>query len=173
MTENNQTMSLEDITRALTEIAQHVDAIRGGESAPELDPNDPLNKVLPDNHVAYDAEGADDARMNRTLASSGEPRTIRNVLQAYVKSPAPDGWYTLRSGDNRYRIARAYRLRVTSPVGITKTVVVVCDFGLPLRNSEELSAGWVIEDTPEGPVKVLDVYEHAGEQYLIYEMPDC
>lgn len=43
MTENNnnQTVSLEDITRALTELAQKVEAIRGGENAPELDPSDP------------------------------------------------------------------------------------------------------------------------------------
>lgn len=39
MAENNnaQTMSLEDITRALTELAKHVEAIRGGEGEPELD----------------------------------------------------------------------------------------------------------------------------------------
>jgi hypothetical protein len=56
MTENNnQTMSLEDITRALTELAKHVEAIRGGENTPELDPNDPLNVVLPTTQVAYDA----------------------------------------------------------------------------------------------------------------------
>jgi hypothetical protein len=174
MTENNnQTMSLEDITRALTELAKHVEAIRGDESAPALDPNDPLNVVLPTTHVAYDASGGDDAKMNRILASSGEPRTIRNVLWAYMQVSSPDDWYTLRSGDNRYRISLARHHRVTSPAGVTQTVVSTNDFGIHLPGSERLTAGWVVEGTPVGTAKVLDVYEHADKQYLIYEMPDC
>ena len=173
MTENNQTMSLEDITRALTELAQHVEAIRGGENAPELGPSDPLDKVLSSMQVAYDSSGSEDTNMNRLLASSGEPRTIRNVLRAYTQVVSPDDWYTLRSGDNRYRISRARRHLVTSPAGVTQTTVSTNDFGISLHGSEGLSAGWVVESTPGDTIKVLDVYEHADKQYLIYEMPDC
>lgn len=171
MTENND-RDLASIIATLTELTKAVEAIRGGETEPEPDPNDPLNVVLPTTHVAYDASGRNDAKMNRILASSGEPRTIRNVLRAYMQVFSPDDWYTLRSGDNRYRISLARHHRVTPPAGVTQTVVSTNDFGIHLPGSEGLSAGWVVEGTPVGTAKVLDVYEHADKQYLIYEMPD-
>jgi len=93
--------------------------------------------------------------MNRILASSGEPRTIRNVLRAYAQLSSPDDWYTLRSGDNRYRISLARHHRVTSPAGVTQTVVSTNDFGIHLPGSEGLSAGWVVESTSGVTAKVL------------------
>lgn len=169
----NNDRDLASIIASLTELTKAVEAIRGGETEPELDPNDPLNVVLPTTHVAYDASGGDDTKMNRILASSGEPRTIRNVLQAYAQLSSPDDWYTLRSGDNRYRISLTRHHRVTSPAGVTQTVVSTNDFGIHLPGSEGLSAGWVVEGPPVGTAKVLDVYAHADKQYLIYELSDC
>lgn len=169
----NNDRDLASIIASLTELTKAVEAIRGGETEPELDPNDPLNVVLPTTHVAYDASGGDDTKMNRILASSGEPRTIRNVLQAYAQLSSPVDWYTLRSGDNRYRISLTRHHRVTSPAGVTQTVVSTNDFGIHLPGSEGLSAGWVVEGTPAGTAKVLDVYAHADKQYLIYELSDC
>ncbi len=167
MTENN-TMSLEEITRALTELAKHVETIRGGESEPELDPSDPLNEILPESLTATDSLNSDDRGMNRILDSSGEPRTIRNVLKAYTQVSVPDGWYTIRSvaSDKRYRISEVRHHRVTSPSGSSRPVHTTHDFGVYLYSSEELSAGWVVE----GVAKVLDTYERAGKQYLIYEL---
>lgn len=167
MTENNP-MSLEEITRTLTELAQHVEAIRGGKNEPELDPNDPLNEILPGGLTATDSLSCDNRGMNRILESSGKPRTIRNVLTAYVQVTAPDNWYSIRSPatNKLYRIAVASPRRITSPGGLSRTVHATRDFGIYLYSSEELSAGWVIE----GVAKVLDTYERAGEQYLIYEL---
>ena len=139
----------------------------------QLDPNDPLDEVVPDTLISYKTSNRQNAQVNKLLASSGEPRTIRNVLRAYAQLSSPDDWYTLRSGDNRCRISLARHHRVTSPAGVTQTVVSTDDSEIHLPGSEGLSAGWVVESTSGVTAKVLDVYEHADNQYLIYELPDC
>ncbi len=121
MTENNvQTMSLEDITRTLTELAKHVEAIRGGENEPELDPDDPLNEIAHDGWGATDANDSEVERANRTLRESGEPDTIRNFLKALMSKPNADSWYTVRSRSTRkhYRISQVYTTSgITKPDG--------------------------------------------------------
>ena len=127
-----------------------------------------VREVLPESLTATDSLNSDDRGMNRILMSSGEPRTIRNVLKAYTQVSVPDAWYTIRShtSNKRYRISEARPHRVTAPGGSSRPVHSTRDFGIYLYSSEKLSAGWVIE----GVAKVLDTYERAGKQYLIYEM---
>ena len=171
MTENNnQTMSLEDITRALTELAQKVEAIRGGENAPELDPSDPLNETSEHPWCAPDATNSEDERADNTISEWGAPRTIRNFLKALVSQKSADSWYTVRSlaTRKRYRISRVDE--VPSPAtlnGYNFMQSRTHDFTLPV-SLEELTAGWVYS----GTAKVLDVFEVNGEKYTIYELLD-
>lgn len=171
MTENNnQTMSLEDITRALTELAQKVEAIRGGENAPELDPSDPLNETSEHPWCAPDATSSEDERANNTISEWGAPRTIRNFLKALVSRENADSWYTVRSlvSRKRYRISRVDDVSgITKPDGYSFSQSRTHDFTLPL-NPKELTAGWVIGTT----AKVLDVFEVGGKKYTIYELLD-
>lgn len=116
MTENNnQTMSLEDITRALGELAKHVEAIRGGENAPELDPSDPrtIRNFLK-------------ALMRKPSADSWY--TVRSL-----------------DSRKYYRISlvseEAHDL--TKPDGSVLRQTLTHDFTLPVP-PEELTAGWVI-----------------------------
>lgn len=168
MTENNnQTMSLEDITRALTELAKHVEAIRGSESEPELDPNDPLNVIVADNLVATDSSSVTDARVLTLLEDSGEPRTIRNLLKTYMKTINPDNWYTLRRASTRkyYRIIRVRNQYVTTPDGSSQVWTSGHDISLPVP-IEDLAAGWRVGNS----YKVLDVFELNSKKYIIAEI---
>lgn len=168
MTENNnQTMSLEDITRALTELAKHVEAIRGGESEPELDPNDPLNEIVADGHVATDSSSETDDQVRNLFKDSGAPRTIRNLLKAYMNTSNPDNWYTLRWAPTRkyYRIIRVCNQYVTTPDGSSQVWTSGHDISLPVP-IEDLAAGWRVGNS----FKVLDVFELNSKKYIIVEL---
>lgn len=173
MTENNnnQTMSLEDITRALTELAQKVEAIRGGENAaPALDPSDPLNETSESPWCATDANTSEDERANDTLSEWGSPRTIRNFLKALVRKENADSWCTVRSRVSRkyYRISQVEGVSgITTPDGRDLVQSRTHDFIL-LVSPEELTAGWIYR----GTAKVLDVFKLGNATYTIYEMLD-
>ena len=160
---------LASIVATLTELTKAVEVIRGGENAPELDPNDPLNEVLPDGHwTATDASENTDDSANRILEASGEPRTIRNFLKAIMQTSNPDGWYTLRSRatNKRYRVYLTELLgQPTSPDGTTRSVTRTHDFFLPVA-PWEVTAGWIIPSV----AKVLDTFEMDGEEYIIAEL---
>lgn len=171
MTENNnQTMSLEDITRALTELAQKVEAIRGGENAPELDPSDPLNETSEHPWCAPDATSSEDERADNTISEWGAPRTIRNFLKALVSQENADRWYTVCSlaTRKRYRISRVNE--VPSPATLNGYDFMQSrthDFTLPVP-LKELTDGWVYR----GTAKVLDVFKLDDTTYAIYELLD-
>lgn len=167
MTENNQTMSLEEITRALTELAKHVEAIRGGENAPELDPTDPLNVIVEDDHMATDSSSVTDAQVHTLFEESGKPRTIRNLLKTYMKTSNPDNWYTLRRASTRkyYRIIRVSNQYVTTPDGSSQVWTSGYDISLPVP-PEDLTAGWCVGNS----YKVLDVFELNSKKYIIAEI---
>lgn len=168
MTENNnQTMSLEDITRALTELAKHVEAIRGGESEPELDPSDPLNAIVGDDCVATDSSPVTDAKVRILFEESGKPRTIRNLLKAYMMTDDPDNWYTMRFVATRkyYRIIRVCNQYVTTPDGSSQVWTSGHDISLPVP-IEGLAAGWCVGNS----YKVLDVFELNSKKYIIAEI---
>lgn len=175
MTENNaRTMSLEDITRALTALAQKVGAIRGGENAaPALDPSDPsdpLNETSEHPWCSPDATNSEDERADNTIREWGAPRTIRNFLKALVSQESADSWYTARSLVSRkiYRISRVDTVSgITKPDGYAFVQTRTHDFIIPI-DPEELTAGWVISTT----AKVLDVFEVGGKKYTIYELLD-
>lgn len=165
----NNDRDLASIVATLTELTKAVEAIRGGENSPELDPSDPLNEVLSSGiWTATDASTITDDAANRILESSGEPRTLRNFLKALVQTHDPDRWYTVRSRATRkrYRVYLAeLRNQSTAPDGTTRGVTGTHDFYLPVA-PEEVGAGWVIPRV----AKVLDVFEWEGEKYLIAEL---
>lgn len=170
MTENNNN-DLAYIVAALTELTQKVEAIRGGtETAPELDPNDPLNEISESPGCVTDASNSEDERANDTLSELGSPRTIRNFLKALVRKENADSWYTVRSCVSRkyYRISRVEEVSwITTPDGRALVQSRTHDFILPV-SPEELTAGWIYRDT----AKVLDVFKLGNATYTIYEMLD-
>lgn len=169
MTENNNN-DLASIVAALTELTQKVEAIRGGESEPELDPNDPLNEISEGPWCATDANNSEDERANDTLSEWGSPRTIRNFLKALVRKENADSWYTVRSRVSRkyYRISQVEEVSwITTPDGRALVQSRTHDFILPV-SPEELTAGWIYRDT----AKVLDVFKLGNATYTIYEMLD-
>lgn len=165
--DNTPIMSLEDITRTLTELAKHVEAIRGGENVPVLDPNDPLNEIVADDHMATDSSSVTDAQVRALFEESGEPRTIRNVLKTYMKTSDPDNWYTLRLASTRkyYRIIRVSNRYVTTPDGSSQVWTSGYDISLPVP-IEDLAAGWCVGNS----YKVLDVFELNSKKYIIAEI---
>ncbi len=167
MTENNQTMSLEDITRALTELARHVEAIRGDETAPELDPNDPLNEIMGPGQVATDSSSVTDSRVHILLGESSEPRTLRNLLKTYMMTTDPDNWYTVRSRSTSkyYRIVRVFNRYVTTPDGSSQLWTSGYGIDLPVP-IEDLTAGWCVGNA----YKVLEVFELDNKKYVIAEI---
>lgn len=48
-----------------------------------LDPNDPLDEVVPSTLISYKTSNRQNAQVNKLLAESRVPRTIRNLLKAY------------------------------------------------------------------------------------------
>ena len=165
----NNNNDLAAIVAALTELTQKVEAIRGGESAPELDPNDPLNEVLVGNTwTATDASTDTDDAANRILEESGEPRTLRNFCKAIMQTNDPDKWYTVRSRatSKRYRVYLAeLRNQPTDPYGTTRGVTRTHDFYLPV-SPETVTAGWTIPRV----ARVLDTFELGEDKYLIAEL---
>lgn len=161
---------LASIVAALTELTQKVEAIRGGESAPELDPSDPLNETSERPWCAPDATDSENERANNTISAWGAPRTIRNFLKALVSKENADSWYTVRSLATRkhYRISQVDGVSgITKPDGYAFAQSRTHDFIVPIPR-EELTAGWVIGTT----AKVLDVFEVEGKKYTIYELLD-
>ena len=171
MTENNNNNDLAFIVAALTELTQKVEAIRGGtETAPELDPNDPLNEISESPWCATDANDSEDERANNTISEWGAPHTIRNFLKALMSQENADTWYTVRSHVSRkyYRISRVEEVSgITTPDGRALMQSRTHDFILPV-SLEELTAGWVYCST----AKVLDVLKLGNATYTIYEMLD-
>lgn len=162
MTENS-TMSPDDLTRALTELAKLVEAARGGEGEQELDP---LDEILPDRTRAYDASGLDSCRANLLLKDAGEPRTIRNLLKTYMQVLDANKYYTVLSPTTgvRYRIYRAGLIYAKNPEGVPTALARTSDFFLPAR-LKELEPGW---DIP-GVAKVLEVFWDKRRCYVIAE----
>lgn len=164
----NNDRDLASIVATLTELTKAVEAICGGESEPELDPNDPLNETSEHPWCAPDATGSEDERADNTISAWGAPRTIRNFLKALVSTENADSWYTVRSlaTRKRYRISRVDE--VPSPATLNGYDFVQSrthDFTLPV-SLEELTGGWVYR----GTAKVLDVFKLDDTTYAIYEM---
>ena len=163
----NNDRDLASIIATLTELTKAVEAIRGGASEPELDPSDPLNAIVGDDCVATDSSAVTDAMVRILFEESGKPRTIRNLLKAYMMTDDPDNWYTMRFVSTRkyYRIIRVSNQYVTTPDGGSQVWTSGHDISLPVP-IEDLAAGWCVGNS----YKVLDVFELNSKKYIIAEI---
>lgn len=165
MTTNND---LAAIVAALTELTQKVEAIRGGtETAPELDPNDPLNEVLPSDHTVVDSSTWEDGEADRRLEASGEPRTVRNLLKAMMERDGAEVEYYLRSPrtHTRYRILRVLHKHFKRPDGTSFYNEATAYFAIPAN----VSANQLVGTTYDGTYKILETYGNNRDTYFIVE----
>ena len=167
MTENNR--DLASIIATLTELTKAVEAIRGGENTPELDPNDPLNEVLPSAHKVVDSSTWEDDEADLRLEESGEPRTVRNLLKAMMERDGADVEYFLRSPrtHTRYRILRVLHKPFQRPDGTRFYGAATAYFAIPAN----VSANQLVGTTYDGTYKILETYENNLDTYFIVECP--
>lgn len=169
MTENNPTLA--SLAATLAEVSKQLEAIRGSESAPELDPTDPLNEVLPNNVTDGNASFSLDRCAENYLKKNLKPRTIRNLLQAYAHCHSNGYSFSLESQeyDGVYRIYRIMECRTESPAGDTRNPIrSTSAFPLPLGKPASELIGWTFRFLNR-EFKVLDACEINGRSYLITE----
>lgn len=166
---NDNPMSLEDITRTLTELAKHVEAIRG-EREPALDPSDPLNAIVGNLRERFPTVSPTARlRVDSYLAETGKPATLRNVLTAYASLHPAKRWVVYRgSADGKlYGIYRVLECRTEAPAGNTfspsrRTTA----FPLPQNKRVSELVGWIFRED-EWEHKILETYEANGNTYII------
>ena len=163
----NNDRDLASIVATLTELTKAVEAIRGGESEPELDPNDPLNEVLPSDHKVVDSSTWEDDEADRRLEESGEPRTVRNLLKAMIERDGAEAEYYLRSPrtNTRYRILRVLHKPFKRPDGTSFYDAATAHFAIPAN----VSANQLVGTTYDGTYRILETYENNLDTYFIVE----
>lgn len=169
MTENNPTLA--SLAETLAEVSKQLEAIRGGESTPDIDPNDPLNEVLPDIVTDRNASFSLDRSADDYLKKNFMPRTIRNLLLAYAHCHPLGYSFSLDSqeGDGVYRIHRVVSCLAESPAGDTRSPLrSTSTFPLPLDKPAAELIGWTFRFLNR-QFKVLDACEIDGRSYLITE----
>lgn len=169
MTDNNPTLA--SLAATLAEVSKQLEAIRGSESEPELDPNDPLNEVLPDIVTDRNASFSLDRSAGNYLKENFKPRTIRNLLLAYAHCHPLGYSFSLDSqeGDGVYRIYRITSCRVVPPdSGPRSPLRSTSAFPLPLDKPAVELIGWTFCFLNR-QFKVLDACEIDGRSYLITE----
>ena len=164
---SNNDRDLASIIATLTELTKAVEAIRGGETEPELDPNDPLNEVLPSDHKVVDSSTWEDDEADRRLEESGEPRTVRNLLKAMMERDEAEAEYYLRSPrtHTRYRILRVLHKPFKRPDGTSFYDAATAHFAIPAN----VSANQLVGTTYDGTYKILETYESNLDTYFIVE----
>ena len=164
MTTNKQT--LENIEGLLRDIAAHLGSTPGDASAPEINPNDPLDEVL-EEHSSVDGPSIHGAEVFHRLERVGRATTIRNVLKELMRRETIINSRTVRSEKTGkvYRIYLTTRQSCTHSGGKTVTMYSTSDFSIP-RLLEGGLVGWRIGDF----ATVLEAFEMNDDQYLICEM---
>lgn len=165
MTTNKQT--LESIESTLKAIALHMGITPGDASAPESNPDDPLDEVL-EEHSSVDGPSIHSAEVFHRLERVGRATTIRNVLKELMRRETIINSRTVRSEKTGkvYRIYLARPYRINIPGSLPHTTFSTADFPIPGLVKPEAMKGWTIE----GKAKVLDAFEMNDEQYFICEL---
>lgn len=163
----NNDRDLASIVATLTELTKAVEAIRGGENPPELDPNDPLNEVLPNDHKVVDSSTWEDNEADKRLEESGEPRTVRNLLKTMMERDGAEVEYYLRSPrtHTRYRILRVLHKPFQRHDGTSFYDAATAYFAIPAN----VSANQLVGTTYDGTYKILETYESNLDTYFIVE----
>lgn len=137
----NNDRDLASIVATLTELTKAVEAIRGGENTPELDPNDPLNEVLPSGHKVVDSSTWEDDEAE---------------AEYYLRSPRTH---------TRYRILRVLHKPFKRPDGTSFYDAATAHFAIPAN----VSANQLVGTTYDGTYKILETYESNLDTYFIVE----
>lgn len=164
MTTNKQT--LENIESLLRDIAAHLGSTPGDASAPESNPDDPLDEVLEEYSSVY-GHTNQSIEVFRRLERVGRAATIRNVLKELMRRETLLNDRTVRSEKTGkiYRIYLTTRQSCTHSGGKTVTMYSTSAFSIP-RLLEGGLTGWRIGDFAQ----VLEAFEMNDDQYLICEM---
>lgn len=136
----------------------------------QLDPNDPLDEVVPSTLISYKTSNRQNAQVNKLLAESRVPRTIRNLLKAYfhtdVSADAYKHVYSLvspRSGSH-FLITKVWKHPVSVSGVLRDTLLDTYYFPLPNNAPLHTLVGCVIKG-----YLIREVYEQYGVTYILTE----
>ena len=166
MTDTNPTP--ENLAATLVEVSQQLEDLRGS----TLDPTDPLNEVVSDGWTVRDPNKYEERDAFDTLQRWGAPRTLRNILRAYITN-----YYSFDSYENytidsptteaSYRVHRLEACQVKSPDGREHDPVYRTeDFPLPRFTVLSSLVGWTFGKGS----KVIDTFEDSRYKYIIVEL---
>lgn len=167
MTDTNPTP--ENLAATLVEVSQQLEDLRGS----TLDPTDPLNEVVSDGWTVRDPNKYEERDAFDTLQRWGAPRTLRNILKAYItNNDGPFVWYGNYTIDSpttgaSYCVHRLEACKVKSPDGREHDPVYrTKDFPLPRFTVLSSLVGWTFGKRS----KVIDTFEDSNYKYIIVEL---
>lgn len=150
------------ILDALRAVIEVVDKVRS--ELPD-EPCDPLDEVA--FGYASNTSPKHDDEADAWLEQSGKPRTLRNLLMAYVHARPSTNFVSASSPSTRkwYRILRVRSSRAKHPENdvFSTPIEFTESFPLPLHPPAECLIGWTFDEK----YKVLDYCEIEGNTYLI------
>lgn len=160
-----------DDSRILDALRAIIEVVDKARSELPDEPCDPLDEVV--SGYAPSTSPNHDAEADAWLEQSGKPRTLRNLLKAYMERKDADDVYSISLGGgwNRgaVRVMRVRRLTFNRPghdsFYVDSTPLFPVPFGVPVSD--------LVGFTILGEHKVLDTYEANGNSYLIVQsFPD-
>lgn len=158
----------ENLAATLVEVSQQLEDLRGS----TLDPTDPLNEVVSDAWTVRDPNKYDEREATDTLQRWGAPRTLRNILKAYITRKdrfVSYESYTIDSPTTEatYRVHRLEACSVKAPDGREHDPVYrTKDFPLPRFTALPSLVGWTFAKWS----KVIDTFEDSHYKYIIVEL---
>lgn len=154
-----------DDSRILDALRAIIEVVDKARSELPDEPCDPLDEVT--SGYAPSTSPNHDAEADAWLEQSGKPRTLRNLLTAYVHARPSTNFVSASSPSTRkwYRILRVRSSRAKHPENdvFSTTIEFTESFPLPLHPPAERLVGWTFDEK----YKVLDYCEIEGNTYLI------
>lgn len=154
-----------DDSRILDALRAIIEVVDKARSELPDEPCDPLDEVV--SGYAPSTSPNHDAEADAWLEQSGKPRTLRNLLTAYVHARPSTNFVSVSSPSTRkwYRILRVRSSRAKHPENdvFSTPIEFTESFPLPLHPPAERLVGWTFDEK----YKVLDYCEIEGNTYLI------
>lgn len=154
-----------DDSRILDALRAIIEVVDKARSELPDEPCDPLDEVA--SGYASNTSPNHDAEADAWLKRSGKPRTLRNLLTAYVHARPSTNFVSASSPSTRkwYRILRVRSSRAKHPENdvFSTPIRFTESFPLPLHPPAERLVGWTFDKK----YKVLDYCEIEGNTYLI------
>lgn len=157
-----------DDSRILDALRAIIEVVDKARSELPDEPCDPLDEVT--SGYAPSTSPNHDAEADAWLERSGKPRTLRNLLTAYVHARPSTNFVSASSPSTRkwYRILRVRSSRAKHPENdvFSTPIEFTESFPLPLHPPAERLVGWTFDEKYE----VLDYCEIEDNKYLIAEV---